>query len=80
MNDLSNEDAKALIQSIANKLSEHFDAVQILVSWPSIQGGTRIMKWGTGNYYARLGMCRDFLVVDNADEIAGAVSREREKE
>jgi len=32
---MTNEEAERMIQAAADKLAEHFPAVQILVSWPS---------------------------------------------
>lgn len=64
--------------SVAASLSEHFDAVQILVSKLQSDGSTTIMYVGKGNYYARTGMAREFLENDRAKTIAGNLPRRPE--
>lgn len=61
---------------------EHFDCVQILVSNVIPDGTANIFKGG-GNWFARQGMCHDFIRRDqaqtNADEI-GRVMKPSEDE
>lgn len=79
---MTNEEVTALIDSKVNQLSEHFDAVQILVSWPSAGngGGTMSCYRGSGNYFARTGMARDFMNRDEAETLVTEEKRQREQE
>jgi len=54
-------------------LREHSDAVQILVSWQG-QGFTRWYYGGTGNFFARQGMARDFLLERQSSSIGYEVA------
>ncbi len=69
---MKTEDAKQMIEAIASQLSEHFEAVQILVSFPQ-DGGTQGLNAGRGNWYARQGMAQEFLQREQAREIAYAI-------
>ena len=46
-------------------LGEHFDHVQVLVSWNE-QGTTQRLFEGGGNWYARQGMAHEFIKCDDA--------------
>ncbi len=70
---MNTEKAKQMIEAIASQLSEHFDAVQILVSFPS-DGGTQGLTAGRGNWYARQGMAHEFVQREQAREIAYAIT------
>lgn len=78
---MSNEEQTKLLQSAVDKLGEHFDAVQILVSYNK-EGDTAGGFRGTGNWYARIGLAREFLLQDEqralAHEIAQAISTDEE--
>jgi hypothetical protein len=52
------------LQSAARALGEHFDSVQIVCTRhdPIQQGGTVITHAGVGNWYARFGSIRSWLV------------------
>ncbi len=77
---MTSEEVTNLIDSKVNQLAEHFDAVQILVSWPSDSGGTMSCYRGSGNYYARTGMARDFINRDQAETLVTEEKRQREQE
>lgn len=62
-------EAEVLIDELAAKVGEHFDAVQILVSWTD-EGSTYCSKRGRGNWYARMGMCHEFIKKNEADDAA----------
>ncbi len=66
---MSREELIALLEQTAAKLGEHFDAVQILVSWNE-NGTTSLAKRGTGNWYARQGMAHEFITSDIAQDTA----------
>jgi len=78
---MKSEDAKQMIEAIASQLSEHFDAVQILISFPCDGGdgggtATQGLCAGRGNWYARQGMAHEFINRDQAREIAYAITSE----
>ena len=68
------EEAEEMCERIAEQLGEHFDAVQILVSWNE-DGFSLCTKKGSGNWYARIGMAREFLVCDQAQTNANEMKR-----
>ena len=55
-------------------LGEHFEAVQILTSYPIDECGTASMYRGLGNWYARTGMAQEFLNQDQAQEQAKQIA------
>jgi hypothetical protein len=68
------EDAEKMLERIAAQLGEHFEAVQILVSWNE-EGMSMCSKRGAGNWYARIGMAREFLVCDQAQTNANEIKQ-----
>lgn len=71
----------ALVQEFAEKLGEHFDAVQILASRMTEDANndkaTHCVCKGVGNWYARKGMAMEFIEDDIAQLHAVAI-RNRE--
>jgi len=61
------------LQEILTELSEHFDCVQVMLSFCE-EGGTTLKQFGRGNWYARQGMAHEFInsdiAIDNANQIA----------
>jgi hypothetical protein len=52
-----------LLEEAAAKLGEHFDAVQILATRHDHElDGTVNVSFGMGNFFARYGHCRDWVV------------------
>lgn len=66
---MTNDEIRYYLDKIASSAGEHFDSVQVLVSWNE-DGKTRDYFTGTGNFYARLGMAREFIQRDVAQESA----------
>lgn len=62
---MNKEEQIKLVEKAAADLGEHFDAVEIFVS-NSDGDGSRCIKRGAGNFYARVGMAREFLQEDEA--------------
>jgi hypothetical protein len=60
---------------VVARLSEHCTGIQILASVPHDGGGTTAIKVGTGDWYARIGLCREFLTADDAETVGEAVGR-----
>lgn len=63
------EAAEKMLEEVAAKLGEHFDAVQILATWNQ-DGGSFHTKRGAGNWYARQGMAHEFINSDIAQDAA----------
>lgn len=64
MNAIEKEARAKLVQRAVDELIEHFDSVQIFTT--HTEGGiTQGIKKGGGDFYARIGMAREFLIVDN---------------
>lgn len=68
------EEAEELCQKVATQLGEHFDAVQILVSWNE-DNSSYCVKRGCGNWYARKGMAHEFIDMDAAQITANEISQ-----
>lgn len=53
-----------MLKEACSKLGEHFDTVLILTTRhdPTVEGGTVSATWGTGNWFARYGQCREYLL------------------
>ncbi len=60
----SKAEDEAIVRRHVEQLIEHFDTVQILVSrhMPAEKDGTVAVAQGAGNWYARRGHARDFLL------------------
>ena len=72
-------DAQKLIEAASAHLSEHFEAVQILATFPHSEGGTQIVLAGRGNWYARQGMARYFVEREQAVEFAHELNKEKDE-
>lgn len=70
---MSEEQNEQLLRECAERLGEHFDAVQILVSWNE-EGLSKMRKMGAGNWYARQGMAHEFINADIAQENAHQIA------
>ena len=68
------EEAEEFITKAVDLLGDHFEAVQVMVSWNE-QGETRCLKRGGGNWYARQGMAHEFINEDAAQETAYQISK-----
>jgi hypothetical protein len=66
---MTDTEREKLVDDALAVLSEHFDHVQILATW-SEPGVTKDCFRGEGNWYARQGMCREFLSRDKAQVVA----------
>lgn len=57
---MTHKEAIEMLDDTLARLGEHFDAVQIVASVYD-HAGTRYINRGLGNYYARLGLCSEFI-------------------
>lgn len=62
----TSEELARKIDDAVNLLMEHFEAVQILATFPDTDGGTARLFRGRGNWYARMGMAHEFIDMDRA--------------
>lgn len=51
-----------LIKNHVARLREHFDTVQIFVTKHAGQTGTINAQWGEGNWFARFGQVKDWMI------------------
>ena len=72
------QEAEMLDETLA-RLGEHFDAVQILATAHDDEG-TDYRSQGVGNWYARVGMAREFLKRDFQKDQAIRIRQESEAE
>lgn len=57
---------------IATNLGEHFDTVQIVATLQLKDGSTMRFNKGTGNMYARIGSCREWVMMqENGGRVVG---------
>lgn len=70
---MTGAEAENLLQTYAAQLGEHFEAVQIMVSWND-EGLSKCVKRGCGNWYARQGMAHEFINADIAQENATQIA------
>lgn len=77
MNDSESDQDMKRIEASAHSLGEHFDTVQIFCtrheSESEESGGTINCNYGLGNWFARYGHVRDWLI--RQDERSKMVSR-----
>lgn len=66
-----------LVRETARKLGENFDSVLILATSHD-EAGTIRYEFGVGNYYARLGQLREFII--QMDEEIRQQKREQMRE
>lgn len=70
---MTHEQLAAFLDQKVRELGEHFDAVQVLVSWNE-ESICRNLYSGGGNWWARQGMAHDFINRDVAQENAHQLS------
>lgn len=72
---MSADDRLRILESHVAQLSEIFDAVQVCGSFLTPDGKTLSQKRGSGNWYARQGMCKEFIDENQAEDAAQAIAR-----
>ena len=78
--ELSCQERDALLQAAADRLSEHFDTVQIIATSMLDKGATQMNARGAGNMYARLASARTFVENDHIESQAWEMARQMKKE
>jgi hypothetical protein len=67
-----------ILDELLPRLMEHCDCAQVLVSFPSETRGTAHNFQGAGNWFARQGMAREFVNMDQAQTFATEIARKSE--
>lgn len=62
---MTDREIEEYVEKKAVELGDHFDSVQIMVSWNE-EGVSRCLKRGNGNWYARQGMSHEFITESQA--------------
>ena len=74
---MTNKESEDICQKALDILGEHYDAVQIMVTWNE-ESITKWSKLGSGNWFARIGMAHEFIAdseqEDMAEKLAGAIA------
>lgn len=70
---MSPEQYTKIVNDAAAALGEHFEVVQIFVSSSEGEGTFECMQ-GVGNFYARLGLAREFIEDDRSDRLASKIA------
>ncbi len=78
MDDAERKVLEDLLDKHLRELGEHFPDIQLMVSWTNENGNTEDLMRGRGNFYARLGMAREFLNRDASMISAREIKRELE--
>jgi hypothetical protein len=75
------EQQQSVLRKAAHDLGEHFDTIQIFVTThqPAELGGTMHGSLGVGNWYARYGQIREWLIRTDEDAKC-SVRHERARE
>lgn len=75
---MTDDQRLAEIDRHVRELAELYDAVQVTGSWLTPEGRTKSHKRGSGNFYARLALCREFITEELAEDQATAIARKLE--
>ena len=77
---MTNKEREQLLAFHVEALGEHFDAVQIVASFPTGPGNqlTGFATRGTGNWFARVKLCEEFSATYRRRELADAIAEKIE--
>jgi hypothetical protein len=73
---MTTEDKTQLLASAVAKLSEHFDAVEIVAAYLEPDGNTQPYFYGSGLWHARIGLCQEFVDRDRQKDQAISIAQE----
>lgn len=65
-----------ILKRAVNTVAEHFDTVQIFATRKEKEG-TVNCRWGVGDWYARYGHCRLWVLREERGEINDVTNKER---
>lgn len=75
---MTNEQRLVILEKHVAELSEIYDSVQVLGSFLTSENRTICQKRGSGNFYARQGMAREFIEENIAEDTAVAIAKKLE--
>lgn len=73
------EEADKRVDAALAILREHFDSIQVCASWTDAKQTYTVFS-GSGNWYARVGMCRQFVKQDEAQILSHEMGKIMPKE
>lgn len=78
MSELSKEQELEMLKRAAESLGEHFETVQIFTTRHEAgnENGTVHLAWGAGNWFARYGHVRNWLIMEDESSREGVRRRE----
>lgn len=71
---MTHAEAEKILEDAVAKLTEHFDAVQILATWMD-GGSTYFIPRGGGNFYARQHIAQEFVEREKSSDIADQIAK-----
>lgn len=72
---MKQEDRLKILERHVRELSEIYDAVQIVTTWVDEEGKTLGQKRGSGNWYARQQLCREFIEENINDDLSSSIAK-----
>lgn len=75
---MTHEEASSLIQNTLDKLGEHFEAIQIHATWMDEGRSTKCIHKGSGNFYARESIAREFVTQNENEDLARMIAYHRD--
>lgn len=72
---MTDDERLKIVERHVAELAEIYDAVQVVGTWLTLDGYTKSHKRGSGNWYARQQMAREFIEENVADENAKSIAR-----
>ena len=72
---MTGEQRLVILKRHVNELSEIYDSVQIVATWLNENGTTSSQKRGSGNWYARQALCREFVEEDARSDQADLIAK-----
>ncbi len=73
--DMTDEAKIKILERHVDELAEIYDAVQIVATGLRQDGGTFCHKRGSGNWYARESLCREFVQQAKSEEAAEQIAK-----
>lgn len=64
---MNDDEALKIIKAKTAQLTEHFETVQVFVTIHESDGNTKSTRWGSGNYFARVGQVQMWLDEQKAE-------------
>lgn len=75
---MTGDERLAILERHVDELAEIYDAVQISATWLDPDGKTHSQKRGSGNWYSRQAMAREFVEENIADDLSTMIAKKLE--